>query len=109
MSTAQRRISEALKTRHGMKPHPSYQFGDKVRIWREDLNCFAGPYTVQRYDNEGSVCVRTDKIRPFSTTVVRLFTEEEITDSNYKSNEEKSNHVAFQDFRSPPISFFTIM
>ncbi len=76
--TAQRRISLALKHRHGLKPNPPFQFGDKVRIWREDLNRFVGPYTVHGYDNEKTVYVMTDKIRPFSTSVVRLIPLEEL-------------------------------
>ena len=78
--TAQRRISAALKHRHDLRPFPVYKFGDKVRIWREELNRFAGPYTVHGYDNEKTVYVMTDKIRPFSTSVVRLIPPDSPTD-----------------------------
>ena len=74
--TAQRRIKAALKHRHGLRNPPSFKFGDKARIWREDLNRFTGPFTVHAYDNERTVYVMTDKIRPFSTSVVRLVSEE---------------------------------
>lgn len=56
--TAQRRISTALKHRHQQKPFPPFQFGDQVRIWREDLNRLAGTYTVLGYDNEKTSIVR---------------------------------------------------
>ena len=50
--TAQRRMKSALKYRHKIRPFPSFQFGDKVRIWREDEKKFVGPYVVHGYDNE---------------------------------------------------------
>ena len=88
--TAQRRIAQALKHRHGMRPHPPYQFGDQVRIWREELKRFTGPFTVHGYDNEKTVWVMTDKIRPFSTSVVRLIPEEENDDVEKDNEKSKS-------------------
>jgi len=77
--TAQRRIEEARKHRNWEKPHPAFQFGDKVRIWRENDKQFVGPYTVHGYDNEKTVYVMTDRIRPFSTRYVRLIPPEPTT------------------------------
>ena len=70
--TAQRPVASALKHRHSLRPHPFFKFGEKVRIWREEQNKFVGLYTVHAYDNEKTVYVMTDKIRPFSVSKIRL-------------------------------------
>ena len=70
--TAQRRIKAALKYRHVLHPHPCFKFGDKFRVWREELGRYTGPYRVHGYDNEKTVWLMTDKICPFSTSIVRL-------------------------------------
>ena len=74
--TAQRRIKSALKYRHKIHPFPSFQFGVKVRVWREDEKKFVGPYVVHGYDNEKTVYVMKDKIRLFSASKVRLIPPE---------------------------------
>ena len=53
--TAQRRIKAALKYRHVLYSHPSFKFGNKVRIWREELGRYTVPYTMHGYDNEKTV------------------------------------------------------
>ncbi len=63
--TVQRRIRLALKHKHGFRPHPAFKFGDKFKIWREELQKFTGPHTVHGYDNEKTFWVMTDTIRPF--------------------------------------------
>ena len=57
---AQRKISSALKHPNGLRPNPAFQFGDKVRIWREDQKRFVDLYTVHGYDNEKTVYIVTD-------------------------------------------------
>ena len=59
-TTAQRRIESALKYRHKIRPFPSFQFGDKVRIWREDEKKFVCSYVVHAYDNEKH-CICRDR------------------------------------------------
>ena len=76
--TAQRRIANALKHRHVLKSLLQFQFGDKLHISREDQNRFVGLYTVYGYDNEKTVYRKTDHVRPFSTSVVQLISQEEL-------------------------------
>ena len=64
---AQPWIRAALKLRHGFRPHPSFEFGDKVRIWREELQQYSGPYTFHGYGNEKPAWIMTDKMQPFRT------------------------------------------
>ena len=57
-----------------MKQNSPFKFGVKVRTWREEQNRLVGPYSVHGCDNEKTVCVMTDQIRPFPTSMVRIIT-----------------------------------
>ena len=80
--TAQPRMRLALKHKHGLRTHLVFKFGDKVRIWREELQKFTGPHIVHAYDNEKTVWVMTDTTRPFSTSMVRLIPPEQSDRTN---------------------------
>ncbi len=76
--TAQRRVSTALKHRTGLQPVPSYEFGDKVRIWREETERYEGPFIVHSYDNRKTVYVHIgNRIVSFSTSAVKIVHAEE--------------------------------
>ena len=87
--TAQRRVSAALKHRHFLRTYPVFKFGDKVRIWREDHNKFVGPFTVHGYDDEKTIYVTTDKIRPFSVSKALLISPEEVIEEQTKGSDKK--------------------
>lgn len=73
MRTAQKEMETIAANRLIQAAQPSSFF----RVWwQEELNRYTGPYTVHGYDNEKTVYVKTDKIRPFSTSVVRFLPEE---------------------------------
>lgn len=86
--TAHFRVQPALKHRHYLRPHLPFQFGDKVRIRRVELNRFTRPFTAHGYDNEKTVYLMTEKIRLFSTSVVRLIPPEK--ESRVSSRESES-------------------
>lgn len=70
--TAKRRIKASLKDSQDLCLFPALEFGDEVRIWRETFRRFTEPHTVHGYDNEKTVYIMTDRIRPFSTRVVQV-------------------------------------
>ena len=70
--TTQSRIASTLKHRHSLRPRPFFKFGDKVRIWPGEQSKSVRPYTVHGYDNELTVYVMRDKIRPFSVSKIRF-------------------------------------
>ena len=76
--TAQRRMAEALKHRHSLRPNTPCQYESIFRIWRYDLKWFAASYAVHGYDNEKTVRVMINKICPFPINTVQPITGEDI-------------------------------
>lgn len=104
--TAQRRVKLALK--HNIGPDsPQYEFGDKVRCYREKHKKWMGPYIVHSFDNNRTVHVTiNNEIVPLSTSVVKRVTEEEESTNQppYPQNEptnessQESNNADDPDY-----------
>ncbi len=96
--TTQRRVAAALKHRAGALPHPMYEFGDRVRVWREKPQKCEGPYPVHSCDNRKRFFVHIgDRIIPFSTSVVKIVHPDE----SEAPSTETTNH-ARKNYAPPP-------
>ena len=107
--TAQRRVSQALKHRGPMAPKHPYEFGEKVRVYRETSKEFEGPFTVHSYDNRKTVYVdtgteRSPRIQPFSISSVkpyRIEDEETQREVEGENLEEKVPETSLQEVNIP--------
>ncbi len=76
--TAPRRLATALKHRAGSGSQPSYDFGDKVRVWREDTQKYEA--TLNSYGTWKPVFVHIcNKSVPFATIILKAVHAEDKT------------------------------
>ena len=97
--TAQRRVAQALKHKGPMAPTHPYEFGDKVRVYRETSKKFEGPFIVHSYDNRKTVYVdigneRRPRIEPFIISSVKPYrTEEEEPQGDVKIKSGRDEQI----------------
>ncbi len=53
--TVESRVATALKHRAGLIPHSTYEFGDKLGVWRKEAHKYEGRYIVLSYDDRKTV------------------------------------------------------